>query len=98
MALVRSSRVCESSASDYYTSTTMISNGCNSHKIGGHFTYRCRVERSLLWEVTGSLVPAGYDLRVGNQLLISKPNIRIKQTVFNRAHTKDPRPTSSIQR
>ena len=61
-------------------------------------TYRCRVERSLLWEITGSLVAAGNDLRVGNQLLFSKSKIIIKQTVFNRTHTKDPRPTSSIQR
>ena len=58
---------------------------------------RCRVERSLLWEITGSLAAAGNDLRVGNQLLFSKTKIIIKQTVFNRAHTKDPRPTSSIQ-
>ena len=27
---------------------------------------RCRVERSLLWEITGSLAAAGNDLRVGN--------------------------------
>ena len=33
----------------------------------------CRVERSLLWEITGSLAAAGNDLRVGNQLLFSKP-------------------------
>ena len=59
---------------------------------------RCRVERSLLWEITGSLAAAGNDLRVGNQLLFSKPKIIIKQTIFNRAHIKDPRPTSSIQR
>ena len=44
------------------------------------------------------LAAAGNDLRVGNQLLFSKPKIIIKQTVFNRVHTKDPRPTSSIQR
>ena len=59
---------------------------------------RCRVERSLLWEITGSLAAAGKDLRVGKQLLFSKPKIVVKQTVFNCAHTKDPRPTSSIQR
>ena len=59
---------------------------------------RCRVERSLLWEITGSLAAAGNDLRVGNQLLFSKPWIIIKQTVFNRIRTKDPRPTNSIQR
>ena len=58
---------------------------------------RCRVERSLLWEITGSLAAAGNDSRVGKQLF-SKPKIVVKQTVFNRAHTKDPRPTSSIQR
>ena len=58
---------------------------------------RCRVERSFLWEITGSLAVAGKDLRVGNQLLFSKPKIIVKQTVSNRAHTKDPRPTSSIQ-
>ena len=60
--------------------------------------FRCRVERSLLWEITGSLAAAGNDLRVGKQLLFSKPKIVVKQTVFNRAYTKDPRPTSSIQR
>ena len=59
---------------------------------------RCRVERSLLWEITGSLAAAGNDSRVGKQFLFSKPKIVVKQTVFNRAHTKDPRPTSSIQR
>ena len=59
---------------------------------------RCRVERSLLWEITGSLAATGNDLRVGKQLLFSKPKIVIKHTVFNRAHTKDSRPTSSIQR
>ena len=58
----------------------------------------CRVERSLLWEITGSLAAAGNDSRVGKQFLFSKPKIVVKQTVFNRAHTKDPRPTSSIQR
>ena len=58
----------------------------------------CRVERNLLWEITGSLATAGNDLRVGKQLLFSKPKIIIKKIVFNRAHTKDPRPTSSIQR
>ena len=58
----------------------------------------CRVERSLLWEIMESLAAAGNDLRVGKQLLFSKPKIVVKQTVFNRAHTKDPRPTSSIQR
>ena len=57
-----------------------------------------RVERSLLWKITGSLAAAGNDLRVGKQLLFSKPKIVVKQTVFNRAHTKNPRPTSSIQR
>ena len=66
----------------------------------GHrgFRARCRVEKSLLWEITGSLAAAGNDSRVGKQLLFSKPKIVVKQTVFNRAHTKDPRPTSSIQR
>ena len=59
---------------------------------------RCRVERSLLWKITGSLAAAGNDLRVGIQLLFSKPKIIIKQIVFNRVHTKDPRPTNSIQR
>ena len=59
---------------------------------------RCRVERSLLWEITGSLAAAGNDSRVGKQLLFSKPKIVVKQIVFNRAHTKDLRPTSSIQR
>ena len=59
---------------------------------------RCRVERNLLWEITGSLAAAGNDLRIGNQLLFSETKIIIKQTVFNRVHTKDPRPTSSIQR
>ena len=39
---------------------------------------RCRVERSLLWEITGSLAAAGNDLGVGNQLLFSKPKIVIK--------------------
>ena len=58
---------------------------------------RCRVEKSLLWEITGSLAATSYDLRVGNQLLFSKTKIIIKQTVFNRAHNKDLRPTSSIQ-
>ena len=60
--------------------------------------HRCRVERSLLWKITGSLAAVDNDLRVGNQLLFSKPKNIIKQTVFNRVHTKDPRPTSSIQR
>ena len=59
---------------------------------------RCPVERSLFWEITGSLAAAGNDSRVGKQLLFSKPKIVVKQTVFNRAHTKDPRPSSSIQR
>ena len=58
----------------------------------------CRVERSLLWKITGILAATNNDLRVGNQLLFSKSKIIIKQTVFNRAHTKDPRLTSSIQR
>ena len=44
--------------------------GCNIH---------CRVERSLLWEITGSLAAADNDFRVGNQLF-SKPKIIIKQT------------------
>ena len=57
---------------------------------------RCRVERSLLWEITGNLATADNDLRVGKQLLFSKPKIVVKQTVFNCAHIKDPRPTSSI--
>ena len=64
----------------------------------GETCNRCRVERSLLWEITGSLAAAGNDSRVGKQFLFSKPKIVVKQTVFNRAHTKDPRPTSSIQR
>ena len=46
----------------------------------------------------GSLAVVGNDLRVGNQLLFSKSKIIIKQTIFNRAYTKDPRPTSGIQR
>ena len=58
----------------------------------------CRVERSLLWEITGSLAAADNDLRVGKQLLFSKPKIVVKQTVFNHTHTKDLRPTNSIQR
>ena len=41
--------------------------------------WRCRVERSLLWEITGNLVGAGNDLRVGNQLLFFKSKIIIKQ-------------------
>ena len=45
-----------------------------------------------------NLGAVGNDLEVENQLLFSKPKIIIKQTVFNRVHTKDPRPTSSIQR
>ena len=61
-------------------------------------TPHCRVERSLLWEITGSLAAAGNDSRVRKQLLFSKPKIVVKQTVFNRAHTKDPRPISNIQR
>ena len=56
------------------------------------------VERSLLWEITGNLAAADNDLRIENQLLFSKSKIIIKQTVFNHAHTKDLRPTSSIQR
>ena len=59
---------------------------------------RYQIERSLLWEITGSLAAVGNDLRIGKQLLFSKPKIIVKQTVLNRAHTKDPRPTSSIQR
>ena len=59
---------------------------------------RYRVEKSLLWEITGSLAAADNDLRIGIQLLFSKSKIIIKQIVFNRAHTKDPRPNSSIQR
>ena len=66
----------------------------SEHKEG----LRYRVERSLLWEITESLAAAGNDSRVGKQFLFSKPKIVVKQTVFNRAHTKDPRPTSSIQR
>ena len=58
---------------------------------------KCRVERSLLWEITGSLAAVGNDLRVTNQLLFSKTKIIIKQNVFNCAHTKGSRPTSSIQ-
>ena len=38
----------------------------------------CWVERSLLWEITGSLAAAGNDLRVGNQLLFSKSKTIIK--------------------
>ena len=64
----------------------------------GDLQARCRVERSLLWEITGSLAAATNDLRVGKQLLFSKSKILVKQTVFNRAHTKNPKPTSSIQR
>ena len=41
-------------------------------------TLRCRVERSLLWEITGSLAAAGNDLRVGKELLFSKPKIVVK--------------------
>ena len=59
--------------------------------------HRCRFERSLLWEITRSLVAADNGLRIGNQVLFSKPKIIIKLTVFNCDHTKDPRPTSSIQ-
>ena len=76
----------------------------NGEQVGGLtlFPHQCAVhcwiERSLLWEITGSLAVAGNDLRVENQLLFSKLKIVIKQTVFNRAHTKDPRPTSSFQR
>ena len=44
---------------------------------------RCQVEKSLLWKITGSLAAAGNDLRVGKQLLFSKPKIIVKQTVFN---------------
>ena len=58
---------------------------------------RCQVKRSLLWKITGSLAVVGNDLRVKNQLLYSKFKIIIKQTVFNRVHTKNPRLTSSIQ-
>ena len=57
-----------------------------------------RVKRSLLWEITGSLAVAGNDLRVGNQFLFSKSKIIIKEIIFNYAHTKDLRLTSSIQR
>ena len=39
---------------------------------------RCRVERSLLWEITGSLAAASNDLRVGKELLFSKPKIVVK--------------------
>ena len=39
---------------------------------------RCCVERSLLWEITGSLAAAGNDLRVGKELLFSKPKIVVK--------------------
>ena len=53
---------------------------------------------SLLWKITESLAIAENDLRVGNQLLFLKSKIIIKETVFNRVHTKDPRPTDSIQR
>ena len=63
-----------------------------------HLVCRCQVERSMLWEITESLGAASNDLRVGIQLLFFKSKIIIKQTVFNRAHTKDPRPTSSTQR
>ena len=70
----------------------------DSHTQGSRCGGRCRVERSLLWEITGSLAAVGNDSRVGKQFLFSKPKIVVKQTVFNRAHTKDPRPTSSIQR
>ena len=45
-----------------------------------HFqkSVRCQVERSLLWEITGSLATTSNDLRVGNQLLFFKPKIIIK--------------------
>ena len=39
---------------------------------------RYRVERSLLWEITGSLTAAGNDLRVGKELLFSKLKIVVK--------------------
>ena len=39
---------------------------------------RCRVERSLLWEITRSLAAAGNDLRVGKELLFFKPKIVVK--------------------
>ena len=43
-----------------------------------NFDMRCRVERSLLWEITGSLTAAGNDLRVGKELLFSKSKIVVK--------------------
>ena len=41
-------------------------------------SFRCCVERSLLWEITGSLAAAGNDLRIGKELLFSKPKIVVK--------------------
>ena len=48
---------------------------CKSTSASGE---RCRVERSLLWKITGSLAAAGNDLRVGKELLFSKPKIVVK--------------------
>ena len=42
------------------------------------FLARCRVERSLLWEITESLAIVGNDLRVGNQLLYSNSKMKNK--------------------
>ena len=48
-------------------------------KIASSNIYKhCRVERSLLWEIMESLVATSNDLRVGNQLLYSKPKIIIR--------------------
>ena len=45
---------------DYLSSDLHVNaNGCDACGC-------CRVERSLLWEITGSLAAAGNDLRVGN--------------------------------
>ena len=59
--------------------------GLKTH-VGGHRrvaspddgSWSRRVERSLLWEITGSLAAAGNDLRVGKELLFSKPKIVVK--------------------
>ena len=47
-------------------------------KLKARIGLSCRVERSLLWEITGSLAAAGNDLRVGKELLFSKPKIAVK--------------------
>ena len=43
---------------------------------------QCQVERSLFWEFTRSLAATDNDLRVGNQLLYSKPKIIIKTSLL----------------